>query len=178
MPDGYELQEGRYLQYRSATSAANGLAIGIGPVPAGKIWTILAGYATCTVAETQIYWWALLDPSATYYYPVVRPVSFAVAPAVGQHFPLLTEGMELKVFAGEYIYAMRAAATAGSTLTAVYRIIETDLPLYTYLEPQEVKRLKNIASQALHGMQRSGGGFVGTRDRTGRESERGSKEGT
>ena len=40
--DAYALSEARFVQYLSQTSAANSLTAYVGPVPAGKVWTILA----------------------------------------------------------------------------------------------------------------------------------------
>lgn len=140
--DAYDIAEARFIQIRANASAANGLNVQVGPVPAGKIWTILRAYATNDVApaggETQYYWFSIFD--GTYVFPVTRPVSQQVENAVAQYFPLLTEGLEIRLFPGDYLRAYRDAATAGSTISVFASFIESDMPLYRYDEPQIVKR--------------------------------------
>lgn len=160
--DAYDLHEARFVQIRSASSAAGGLSVGIGPVPEGKIWTILcAGYYP-SVSETKVVWYALY--TQTINFPVTVPQSWA---ATGEQYPALTEGMELKLYPGEYLYVYRASATAGSTMTLNVRFIESDMPLYEYVEPQERKR-ESIARSTILGQIGGGGGRAGSRPaRTG-----------
>jgi hypothetical protein len=168
MPDGYELHDARFPQIAFATSAANGLVQAIGPVPPNKVWTILHAFATNSVGaggETQYYWFGVSSDLAIYY-PITRPVNQLVDNSVAQYFPMLTEGMEIKLFPGQYIAARRAAATAGSTLIIYIRYFETDLPYYKYTEPLN----KVVESKMKHGsisramatgaVARGGAGFV------------------
>lgn len=160
MPDAYELHEGRFIQRALNTSAADALQVWVPAVPAGKIWTLLSGFVTCSVAETQIYWAGIQSMGTQW--PILRPASFALAPAVYQNLPLVTEGMEIKIFAGEVLAGYRAAATGGSTMSIYVRYIENDLPLYEYIEPQEVRRLRRSAQAAIGSMVRGGGGGGGS----------------
>jgi hypothetical protein len=144
--DAYDLHEARLLQYGVATSGANGLAAASGAVPAGKVWTILAAFITVSVAETQAFWFSILKAGLDYF-PITFPVSFAVDPAVNKAIPMLTEGLEIKLYPGEFLYGFRAAATAGSSMTMKFRYIESDLPYYQYIDPQK----KVVASTLKHG---------------------------
>lgn len=158
MPDAYGIQEARFIQVLFATSAAGALVQAIGPVPAGKIWTVLQAFATNSVGaggETKYYWFAV-SGDGSIYYPVTRPVSQVVDSTVAQYFPMLQEGLELKLWPHDYLAVRRDSATAGSTLSIYARIIETDMPLYTYDEPQIVKRMTQARSSVL---QRMGGGI-------------------
>lgn len=155
MPDAYELHDGAFVQLQTNTSAANGLSAIVGPVPAGKIWTVMSAVAAPSVAETQIYWFALTNFGVTF--PVTLPASIALAPAVQQFYPLVREGMELKMFPGEYLTAYRAAATAASTISIYVRLIETDLPFYVELDKHKVLRRRARAMEITNPNVRIGG---------------------
>lgn len=159
MSSFYRLDEGRFIQLRTGTSAANALSLSTGPVPENKIWTILAGFMYPSADENTTYWFSIWDRGPTMPFPVVRPVQFQTAIAVAQYFPLLTEGTELVLFQGEYIYAYRATAAAGSTLTAYYRFIESDIPLHRYVEPQDTRKYRAGWLRRAPGS--GGGGFGG-----------------
>lgn len=135
MPDAYEVYEGRYLAEGISTSAANGLFEQVGPVPANRVWTILKARLAPSVAETQYVWFSVVTRTSQVV-PVTAPIQAALAPAVEQNYPLLREGMELKLFPGEYIRAYRAAATAGSTIAIYAQYIDSPLPIYEEYEPQ------------------------------------------
>ena len=139
MPDAYALGEGRFLQNANSLSGANALFASLGPVPRNRVWTILSALAYCSVAETQTYWFAIISLD-TNRYPVTAPASASIAPAVTQWYPMLREGMELKLYPGESLYALRAAATAGSSIGLFIRFIESQLPLYEEVEPQVQRR--------------------------------------
>lgn len=156
--DAYPLHEGRFIQVAYANSGANGLSIGLPAVPAGKIWTVLQGLILNDVAggETQYIWFGVGNDGVLYY-PVTRPVQQLINPTTFMYFPLLTEGMELKLWPGDVLVARRAAATVGSTFSIYIRYIESDMPLYEYIEPQIKSRLLR---STIATMQRSGAGAV------------------
>lgn len=152
--DAYRINEARQVQEIGAQSVADALVVYTGQVPAGKVWTVLCALLSPTVAETQIVWFAIGTVSG-YKFPVTRPVSMALAPALEQVFPLVTEGMELKLFPGDRLFAFRAAATAGSAIRMTVRLVESDLPYYQYEEP-----LKPVLRKSFkHGSAFKGGGF-------------------
>ena len=135
MPDAYDLYDGRFLQEAGSASSAGGLHTQIGPVPAGKVWTIFQAYLSTSISETQNFWFSVVS-RAQQNYPVTLPQEFTTVPLVSQVLPMLREGMELKLFPEEYLSAFRAAATEGSTIKIYAKFSETDLPLYRYIEPQ------------------------------------------
>jgi len=169
MPDAYALGEARFINYGQSVAGAGALLVGTAQVPRNCVWTILSALAYCSVAETQVYWFAILGQD-TNYYPVTQPASISIAPAVVQWYPMLREGMELKLFPGEQLYAYRAAATAGSTLGLFFRYIESNLPLFNEVEPQLQRKLfssrpsnigRGIAARILPGRAPGGGGGEG-----------------
>jgi len=154
MPDAYGIHEGRFVQELVAASAANATAVGIGvTVPEGKIWTILCAEYHPSVAETKYVHFNLVT-RAINTYVITEPVSVALTAARG--WPLLREGMELKLFPGESVQAVRDSATAGSSMVIAMRFLESDLPYYEYEEPQKkvVKVLRGHGS-----VYRSSGGI-------------------
>lgn len=161
MPEAYELHEARFVQEKVNTSAANGLTTNIGPVPAGKVWTLLAGYLMPSTAETKTVWFVISGQSSSY--PVTVPATIALSNVIP--FPLLTDGMELKMYPGQQLRAYRDSATAGSTISMGIEFIESDLPYYAYEEPQN----KVVRKVAQHGsvyrssgaISPGGGGGVG-----------------
>jgi len=161
MPDGYEVHDGRFIQYKSATSGANGHFVTIGPVPANKIWTILSGIGYPSVDETQDYWFAIYK-SGVGNFVVTKPAQHVFDVSEENHLPLLQEGMELKLFPGEYVMFSRDGNTVGSTITLFIRYLETDLPFYRYSEPLKpvVDTTKKHGS-AFRGVGGGGGGSTG-----------------
>lgn len=138
MAEAYQVHDGQYISQAEYTSAANGLTALVGPVPVGKVWTILSARCSSDIAETQAYWFCIRARTGTYY-PVTLPADFECDPATLKTYPLLREGMEIKLFPGESIVGARDAAAVGSTITTCIRYIETDMPLYRYEEPQKEK---------------------------------------
>jgi len=159
MPDAYEVYEARYIRTGAYTSAANALTAALGPVPAGKVWTYMSAYLSTDDAVARNYWFSILR--AGYYHPIVLPQSFTVAFGTYKDFPMLREGMEVKIFPGEYLVAHRDVAGVGTTLTIVARYIESDLRIYEEYEPQvRVAQLKRRSSgqRSLGGGGGAGGG--------------------
>lgn len=157
--DAYLFHDARFITELVSVSAANALTVALGPVPIGKTWTVLSGRYTPSAAETQQVWWGLYSPSGVLY-PVTQVVSIALSSVIP--FSLVTEGMELKLFPKEYLTINRAVATAGSTMSVFARVIETDLPYYSYEDPQKkvVYQLRRHGSvyRSSGGISQSGGG--------------------
>jgi len=131
----WNLCEARLRQKRTITSAANSDQVSIGPVPAGKIWVVLAVGYLPSVAETQTISFHIYD--ASHSFGILNPLSMALNPA---RATCIEQGMELMMWPGECICVVRGDHTAGSTMWLVINFVEIDLPLYTYEEPQVVKR--------------------------------------
>lgn len=152
MPDAYALGEGRFLQNANYVSLANALYANLGPVPVNRIWTILSALAYCSAAETRNYWFAVVSLD-TNRYPVTAPASVSIAPATTMWYPMLREGMELRLYPGESLYALRDVATAGSTIGLYIRYIDSQLPLYEEVEPQQQrKRISSVPSNIGRGI--------------------------
>lgn len=159
MPDAYEIHDGQFLQLAaSAPSAAGGLFVNTGAVPAGRVWTILSAFVNCSVAETQTYWFAIYGVSD--YFPITNPASVSINPVTLQYYPMLREGMEVKLFPGEFLFAFRGAATAGSTISISARYIETDLPFYEELDKYANKARFRRAIDILSPRRSAGGSSV------------------
>jgi len=166
MPDGYELHDGRFLCEAVSQSAADAISLWTLPCPANKVWTILSASYYPSAAETRTVHWCVLS-RAGLYYPISVPVAIALSMTI--LYPLVTEGMEIKLFPGESLNVRRDVATAGSSMTIRYRYIETDLPFYSYAEPLN----KVVKSAQRHGStfratggispggSGSGGGIIG-----------------
>jgi len=161
--DAWDLHEARLIQEIAVTSGANALSVYSALVPAGKVWSILGAACFPSVTETRTFWFAISGRSLTLF-AITRPQSFAFTTAVNQQIPCLTEGMEIKLFPGERIYAFRDVATAGSTISLVCRYVESDLPFYAYKEPQkEITRAKlrhGSVYRSSGGISPSGGGGI------------------
>jgi len=136
MPEAYELHEARFIQTKLVNSAANALYAEVGPVPAGKVWTILCAAGFPSVDETQTVWMAIFIPVGGLTFPITTPASMALKMTPPIFRPGVTEGMEIKLYPGEYLRAYRGSATAGSSIYIAVRYIESDLPFYSYEEPQ------------------------------------------
>ena len=169
MPEAYDIHDAQFLQRPFAQSAANALSIALSAVPTGSVWTVLAAYVTCDVAETQAYWFSIASMGA--YFPVTKPASFVLDPTTAKNFPLVTEGMEIKLFPGEQLVAHRDAATAGSVITIFARIVETDMQYYVELDKHKVLRRRVSAMIASEPAARGGmgGRTGGPPSREGRE---------
>jgi uncharacterized membrane protein YgcG len=152
MPDAFELHDAHFISDRAITSGAGALTITGPTVPAKKVWTILGASYSPSVAETRTVCWFIVTRAATYI-AISFPTAILLPPG---NWPLLTQGMELKLFPGEALYVNRDVATAGSTITLAIRYIETDLPFYSYEEPLK----KVVKAAARHGsVYRSSGGI-------------------
>lgn len=150
---GYKLEETRLVQERSNASAVNAdsVLLGYPGVPAGKLWVVLACSYMPDVAETQVITFQKLNATGTAF-SLLNPVSLALNPA---RATFIEQGMEYLLLPTEYIRIYRGAHTAGSSMSAYMQIVEIDQPLYTYDEPQVVKRQEKAVSSIR---QRLGGG--------------------
>jgi hypothetical protein len=146
MPEAYEVHDARLILERVVVSAANALSVYTDLVPVNKVWTVTAAALYPNVAETQVYWFSISGRSSTQF-PITVPISIALAPVLLKYYPCVTEGMEIKLYPGERLWGFRDAATAGSTISIVTRIIETDLPYYSYTDPLR----KTLNASAKHG---------------------------
>jgi len=176
MPDAYSLTESRFILHKYAVSVANDHINLIGPVPKGKIWSILSAIGMTSADDTQDYWFGIYV-TGVINYSITRPEQHIFDVSEANWLPLLREGMEIKLFPGEYLSFSRDGHVAGSTISMWARIIETDMPLYVYDEPQIVRR-QAAAASTLRTM--LGGGRAsapGTRDIAGRIPGSRTKEG-
>jgi len=161
MPDAYEVYEGRFIQLSTASSAVAATTISSLPVPAQKVMTILAGGYYPDAAETKIVSMNIATASGSSY-PIAYPVSILLNTV--SRFPVVTEGMELKLFPGEYIYVTRDSATAGSIMVLQLRFVLNDLPYYAYKDPLsptvEVNRKHGSVYRSSGGISQGGSSSV------------------
>jgi len=157
MPEAYEVHDGQFIQTAGATSSADGLLSGTPSVPAGKVWTVLRAYLTTSAAETQDYWFSIYSQGR--YFAITAPVEASINSGVQRAFPCLREGMEIKLFPDERLFAHRDVATAGSTISVWASIIETDLPFYAEEERHAAKDRKQRALGMPTVTRRALGGF-------------------
>jgi hypothetical protein len=131
-------EESRLIQSRTVVTAANADVLGFNgfPVPLGKIWVVIAFGYYPSVAETQVINFVKSNAGGQLY-GLLNPGSMALNPAIGT---FIEQGMEYNLFPSEFIAIYRGTHTAGSTMNATMEFIEVDQPLYTYDEPQVVKR--------------------------------------
>lgn len=142
-PEAYGLQELRLIQQYFLTSAADATALDLTTVPAGKIWTVLAiGYYP-SVNETQTVMITKVLANGRVV-SIMNPQSVALQPMLFG----LDQGLTVQLYPGENLRIRRGAATAGSTMSCTMQYVESDLPLYFYVEPQEEKRIRQAALQA------------------------------
>jgi hypothetical protein len=173
-PDGYELHDALFLQEESFPSAANALSVGGTVVPKGRIRTILSAVLMPSANETRTVWFSILT-KAGIFYPITIPIVAVMIPVTYQGLPALTDGMELKLYPGESLVVNRDVATAGSTIRISMRFIETDMPYYSYDDPQNkvVKQVQKHGSvfRSTGGISTGGAGAADrSSGRTGRES--------
>jgi hypothetical protein len=165
----YKLEELRLVQERSGSSALNGLYCQVGTgVPEGKLWIVLSAGYMPDAAETQVISFQIINLKTSSVFSVLNPVSMNLNPAKAT---FIEQGMEYMLLPGDIVQARRVANTAGSTMTSFIRFIEIDLPLYTYDEPQVVRRqqraISSIRSAMGGGSGRSGAGSAPTGGRPG-----------
>lgn len=167
----WNLAEARLVQQRFTASAANGETITFSAVPAGKIWCVIGFGYYPDVAETQTI--AISKVTATgVLLGILNPVALNLNPA---RATFIEQGMEYFLLPGEYIRVDRLAHTVGSIMNAYVQFIEIDLPLYTYDEPQIVKRQDRALSSIR---QRLGGGMApGVRPPSDTGGDRGGRTG-
>ena len=162
MTGAYKIEEARYLQQRSAVSAADAVSVISAYVPDNMVWSILQAAYYPSAAETRSVYFQVYTLAGNLF-PVTNPESIALSS--GLILPLLREGMELLMFPGDRLQVTRDVATAGSTMTLKYRLIETDLPIYQYIEPQIERRMRRSARELISthffGGRGRGGGSAG-----------------
>lgn len=139
----FPLCEARLRQYRLAASAADAETVTLQGPPAGKVWVIIGVGYMPSVAETQVIsfkkvWTGVGD------FCLLNPISLALNPALAT---FIEQGMEYLLFPGESLAVHRGGHTAGSTMALNIQLVELDLPLYDYDEPQVVKRQVRAVSQ-------------------------------
>jgi len=163
----YQPAEYKFTQFRTATSAADALYVGLGPVPENTLWTIRAATIRPSVAETRVFWFAVqVYPGWTAAIPITWPTSLAAAGGItGSAAAFVKEGMEFTLAPGETLYGFRDVATAGSTITLYAAIIAHDLPIYNYTEPLIEDRKRKqfadlIAGRGRFFRGRGGGGTL------------------
>jgi len=156
----WNLCEVRLLQTKSRTSEENAETVAIGPVPAGKIWVVLGVGYLPSVAETQTISFNKTHGANGFGY--LNPLSMALNPAIAT---CIEQGMELMMWPGEYLHVVRGGHTEGSHMFLAINFVEIDLPLYTYDEPQVVKRQNRAIStvRQIISTQRGGGPGAATR---------------
>lgn len=170
MAGTWNLGEARLVQFRTGGSAANADDVDFSgsPVPAGKCWIILAFSYAPSVAETQTISFSKVCANGTIL-GLLNPVSLALNPAKAT---FIEQGMEYLLLPGEYIRVLRGTHTAGSSMYVDMQFVEIDLPLYTYDEPQRVKRqqmaLSSIRQMLGGGTARGPVGPTLTSERGGR----------
>lgn len=156
-PEAYESHDLRLVQERSNTSAADALFLQLPACPEHKIWSVIGiGYFP-SVAETQVVSLHKVSRSGAYF-GINNPTSFNLNPGIYG----VDQAAPFQLFPGESIIVRRVAATGGSTMSLKMQFIETDLPLYDYVEPQEALRQKKFASSIRKVMSRTGGAGGGS----------------
>jgi hypothetical protein len=130
----FDLHEARLIQDVVKNSAPNALSLYIGPVPQGKYWTILSASYNPDVAETKVVHFQVLSRGSSVT-AVTAPAAVALSGTL--MLPLVYAGDEIVLFPGEYLYAQRDSATAGSAMQLRSRVVESDLPYYSYTDPQK-----------------------------------------
>lgn len=155
----YKLEETRLRQVDSVTSAANADYVGMSRYcPENKVWIVHKVGYTPSTTETQTVCFIVFDAIRSLRYGILNPISLTIGTAMTQQATCIEQGMELVLFPGENIYVTRGNHTAASTMTLSVQFTEIDLPLYTYEEPQVVKRQQRAISAIRSSM---GGGFGG-----------------
>jgi hypothetical protein len=163
----YEVQELRLVQEGTAGSAPNAVSLDSNIVPENKLWTVLCGAYFPSAAETRTVQWAKVSKNGIRPFAISVPVAIALSTTI--FFPILAAGDEFVLLPGERLKVTRDIATAGSTMSLVFQFIESDLPLYTYIEPQEVLRQTKVRSHLFSTMSRSSVGGFGSSPKTGGE---------
>jgi hypothetical protein len=158
LPEAYNLGDIRLIQERISTSAADALVVNSATCPEGKIWTITAFGYRPSANEARLISFQKVTKSGNAV-AVFNPLSMTLNPAWAT---FIEQGLIYQLFPGEYIVCRRDVATAGSTMTCLMQLVESDLPLYTYEEPQIIKRqaraISSMRSRIAGSISRRGGG--------------------
>lgn len=143
MGASYKLEETRLVQWRTQVSAANSeeLNLGYPGVPQGKIWIVLGITYMPSVNEAQLVSFEKYTNGG--YIVLLNPLTITLNPLSAS---FLEQGMEYMLLPGEYVRCRRANHTAASTMSGTIQFIEIDQPLYTYEEPQIVRRQQRALS--------------------------------
>ncbi len=168
MPEAYGNEELRLISEKTIASAADAVTVQVGPVPEGKIWTLLAIAYRPSVNETQTVSFYKVSRYGNQF-GIFNPLSLTLQPAYATP---IEAGYVLQLFPGEYLVARRSAATAGSTMGINVQYVESDLPLYDYVEPQEAAREKRFVTSVRRVMAAGGGARAGGESAAGRTSGR------
>ena len=141
----YEIYDGRFIQEEASGSAANATSCdALTATPANRVRTVIAARYHPSVAETRTVTWCKITRS-TRELPLTVPNTIALSTTIP--LPLVTEGMEIKLWPGEYLRVLRDVATAGSTMALSFQFIETDIPFHEYVEPLK----KVVQTMRKHG---------------------------
>lgn len=153
-----DLQEFRFVQESYNESAVDGLQLNLGypGPPANKIWVVLGMDYHPDAAETRIIN-IVKTTKTTARMGLLNPISLALNPAVAT---FIEQGMNYVLLPGEYVTIIRDDHTAGSKMLGTLQYVEYDLPLYTYDEPQIVRRQERALS-SVRSRIGSGGGSRG-----------------
>lgn len=152
----FETCELRLVQERNATSAADALTLLLGyPGPLeGKLWTILGlGYQP-SVNESRIITMEKVTRTNNVV-ALMNPITLDLNP---RYATCMDSIPEITLLPFEHIRIRRSVAAAGSTMVGYIQLIESDLPLYSYTEPQEALRQKQAGSMLRKMVSRGGGG--------------------
>jgi hypothetical protein len=168
-----DLADALFINEVIKVSAPNALTLTFGPVPAKKLWTIQAASYFPDAVETRTVQWLIMNPNGTTLFAVSLPISIALWGAAC--LPLVTEGLDFCLFPGQYLMVRRDVATVGSAMTMDVIYVESDMPLYHYVEPLEKSRIrKTTLAQFSRGPGQGGptgavigprGGFVSPRQK-------------
>jgi len=141
----WRLEEARLIQTFALNSAADAESqrIPLTSCPDGKCWIVTAFGYIPSAAETRIVSVEKVNANTSTNFAVLNPISVALNPA---YLTFIEQGMEYILFPGEYLLARRDDHTVGSTMNLAVQLIEIDLPLYTYDEPQVVLRQSRALS--------------------------------
>lgn len=134
MIGGARLDEFRFLERRSVTSAADALSVSLDPVPVGKTFTIISYHAFPSQAETRT--WQFRRTSQGRFFVLNSPITVTLA--IQEPCTSLPPGSDLVLFPGEVLSVRRDAATAGSTITLEALGVFSDMAPTRYIEPQRL----------------------------------------
>lgn len=160
------IDELRWQQLKTATSAADALYVQTDAVPNGKIWTVTALSYYASAAETRNLLWGKV--SRVNGFMAGGPAAQRSVSAVPWENGFIDPADTVILFPGERLRVKRDVATAGSTMTIDYQIIESDEHFPQYVDPLKpvVKRrrgsLLNRAIGGASGGSLGGGGEAGS----------------